>query len=306
MRKILALDGGGVRGVIPATVLAWFEKQTGKPSYQTWDLIAGTSTGGILAAGLAHTLDGKTPTYSAEDLVGLYRDHSATIFHRPWYRELALLKVKYPATGIEDVLRKYYGDAMLSSALTNVLITAFDQKLWLPRMFKSYKAKGDPLQDAPLWYAARATSAAPTYFPSLDGLVDGGVLGATNPSMIAVTEARKLWPGEELFLLSIGTGKKDASIDTAKSQDWGELAYLSSLIDMLLDAPERTVEAMIEETLLPASRLRIQGTLAGSIPSHAMDDASTGNIQALTIFAGKMITDGLSALESAVTLCKAN
>lgn len=305
MRKILSIDGGGIRGVIPAVVLSWFEKQTGKPSCQTWDLIAGTSTGGILAAGLVHTKDGKTPTYSAEALLGLYRDQGATIFHRPWYEEMALLKVKFPADGIESVLKHYYGDVMLSTALTNVLITAFDQTKWEPRIFKSTDAKVDPAKDAPLWYASRATSAAPTYFPSLDGLVDGGVLGATNPSMIALTEARKLWPGEEYFLLSIGTGKKDASIDTAKSQEWGELAYLSSLIDMLLDAPERTVERMVEETLLPANRLRIQGTLVGSVPSHAMDDASAGNIQALAQFAGKMITDAGAALDNAVNICKA-
>lgn len=301
MKKILSIDGGGIRGVIPAVILAWFEQQTGKPISQCFDLIAGTSTGGILAAGLAHTTDGKTPTYSAEALLGLYRDHGAEIFHRTWYDEAALFKVKYSASGIEGVLKKYYGDAMLSSALTKILITAFDQVKWEPRLFKS--SKPDP--DVPLWYAARATSAAPTYFPNLDGLVDGGVLGATNPSMIALTEARTLWPGEELFLLSVGTGKKDASVNARKSQNWGEIDYLSSLIDILLDAPERTVERMIEEELLPESRLRLQGTFSGSIPSAAMDDASASNIAALAAFGSKIVSDAGASLANAVKICGA-
>jgi patatin-like phospholipase/acyl hydrolase len=296
MKMVLSVDGGGQRGIIPARVLTWLEDRTGKCCAHMFDLIAGTSTGGILAAGLAHSTNG-LPTYRAEQLLKLYIDDGPNIFHRAWYEELALLKVKYPAHQIEDVLKKYFGDAPLSSALTSVLITAFDQSRWEPRLFKSGLAKADKTADAPLWYAARATSAAPTYFPNIDGLVDGGMLGATNPSMLALTEARITWPGEDVFLLSIGTGHKDGSVNAAESANWGELEYLSSLISMFLDGPEKVVERSVQESLAAGRYLRIQGTFTGSTPSHAMDDASAANIQALIAFADKMIEDNKAALE---------
>ena len=304
MKTILSIDGGGIRGAIPAHILAWLEERIG-PCSKAFDLIVGTSTGGILACGLAHTTDGKTPTYSAKDLLGLYVDHGAEIFHREWYQELVLLKVKYGAAGIEGVLKKYYGDVKLSAALTSILVTAFDQVKWEPRFFKSRKAKTDPAEDAPLWYAARATSAAPTYFPNLDGLLDGGVLGATNPSMLALTEARIAWPGEDVFLLSIGTGHKDGSVEAKKSAEWGELAYLSSLIDILLDGPERTVEKNVLELLPTDNYFRIQGTLIGTdVPDHAMDNASPANLQALIRFADQMIAEHQAALDKAVQVLK--
>ncbi len=305
MKRVLSIDGGGIRGVVPACVLSWLEVKLSRPSAHTWDLIAGTSTGGILAAGLAHTTDGHTPTYSAESLLGLYVNQGATIFHREWYDELALLKVRYSATGIESVLQKYYGEAPLSSALVPILVTAFDQSLWQPRLFKSRKAKLDPAEDAKLWEVSRATSAAPTYFPNYHNLLDGGVIGATNPAMLSLTEASIMWPGEEVFLLSLGTGRKDSSIASAPSTSWGELAYLKSLVDMLLDGPERTVERSVSEILPPTHYVRIQGLLTVGGPSPHMDDASDHNIHALIDFANKVIEDNRTALDWVVRVCGA-
>jgi len=304
VKKVLSIDGGGIRGIAPARILSWLESKTGRPSAQTWDLIVGTSTGGILACGLVHTTDGKTPTYSAAQLLGLYVDHGAEIFHREWYQELALLKVRYGAAGIEGVLKKYYGDTKLSASLTDILVTAFDQSRWEPRFFKSRKARASASDDTPLWYAARATSAAPTYFPNIDGLVDGGVMGATNPSMVALVEARATWPGEDLFLLSIGTGHKDGAVSSSGSSGWGELAYLRSLVDMLLDGPEKVVEREVADSLPPDRYVRIQGTLSGNTPSSAMDDASAGNIQALIAFADQIIAQNQDALQRVVELAK--
>ncbi len=289
MKRILSIDGGGIRGAIPARILAKLEPQIG-PCSKAFDLICGTSTGGILAAGLAHTRDGKTPTYSAAQLLDLYVNDGPNIFARSWYEPAALLKVKFPAFQIESVLQKYYGDVKLSTALTDVLIASFDQGKWAPRFFKSRQAKLDAKLDVPLWYAARATSAAPTYFPNIDDLVDGGVLGATNPSMLALTEARITWPGEDVFLLSIGTGTKDSTVSAAHSLEWGELSYLQSIVAMLLDGPEKTVERMVAESLPEGRYVRLQGQFVGPVPSADLDQAAPANIQHLIQFADQIIS----------------
>src|SRR5579864_2041610 len=104
MRIVLSIDGGGYRGVVPLVVLAWLEDKVG-PVSKWASLVAGTSTGGIVACGLTHTTDGKTPTYSAQSLLSLYKDEGETIFPHHWDDDLVnKLKVKYPASGIESVL----------------------------------------------------------------------------------------------------------------------------------------------------------------------------------------------------------
>ena len=128
--RILSLDGGGIRGVIPATVLAAMERELGQPIASSFDMIAGTSTGGILA--LALTIPGADgrPRYSPADIVKMYVDEGPSIFHASPWEKLARLGnlngPKYGCSGIEGVLKQYFGDARLKDALTDVLITAYE------------------------------------------------------------------------------------------------------------------------------------------------------------------------------------
>ncbi|MEO1088356.1 MAG: patatin-like phospholipase family protein, partial [Acidobacteriota bacterium] len=86
-RKILAIDGGGIRGLIPALVLEAMEEKTGRPVSEIFDLVAGTSTGGILALGLVRPGDGGGPAYSAADLAELYERRGGQIFTSSgWHR----------------------------------------------------------------------------------------------------------------------------------------------------------------------------------------------------------------------------
>src|SRR5215211_3541103 len=130
MMKLLAIDGGGIRGIIPAMVLSEIEKRTGKPISGLFDLIAGTSTGGILALGLAKPGDDGKPQYTAEKLINLYETEGGRIFSRPiWHRLHAvgnLAEEKYPSKGIEEVSREYLGNARRAEALTEVLVTAYE------------------------------------------------------------------------------------------------------------------------------------------------------------------------------------
>jgi Patatin len=168
MTSVLSIDGGEIRGLIPALVTAEIEKQSRGPGAELFDLIAGTPTGGILALGLTIPAndsleDGdSSPRYSARELADLYREHGDEIFHRSLLRRFRSLgraaDKKYSAEGLESVLREYFGDVPLGSALSDVLISSYDLQSREPFFFKSWR---DSNEAVPMRRAARATSAAP-------------------------------------------------------------------------------------------------------------------------------------------------
>ncbi len=194
--KVLSIDGGGIRGIIPAVVLAAIEQRMERPACEIFDLIAGTSTGGIIALGVTAPTEGtQQPRWSAEQLAGMYESEGPKIFHRSLMRTIetvdGLLVEKYSASGLEKALEYYMGDAKLSQALTDVLIPSYDIHAHAPFFFKSFTPRARPsagagasaagdsphaaashtvalLPDYPMTLVARATSAAPTYFEPED------------------------------------------------------------------------------------------------------------------------------------------
>ena len=219
--SILSIDGGGIRGIIPCMVLTEIERRSGKPIAELFDLIAGTSTGGILAGGLTITdADGK-PKNPAKKLLELYTgDKGKEIFKSPPIGKLNYVKLLwkslFPSKNIEQVLEAEFGDAWLSDTYkhTNLLITSYNTQEMTPFYFRSSEVRNAPkegreraVEDFLIRDIARATSAAPTYFPpkwlAYSGafrekklkdlaLIDGGVF-ANNPSVLAYVEAVEMW-----------------------------------------------------------------------------------------------------------------
>ena len=287
--RILSIDGGGIRGIIPATVLAEVERRTGRPIAALFDLIAGTSTGGIIALALTAPGPGGDPRLSAADVVGLYLEEGPRIFSRSVLRTVlsvdGLLDERYSDAGLEAALRRYLSDAMLADAITPVLVTAYALEERRPFFFKSRRAEARPARDYPMRVVARATSAAPTYFepeavPSdrggTVGLVDGGVC-VVNPAMSAYAEVRR--DGAQISLVaSLGTGQQTRPIPTARARRWGELAWARPLIDVVFDGMSDVVDYQLSQ-LLPAERyFRLQVELAAR---DELDDASPSNLRAL-------------------------
>ena len=219
MVTILSVDGGGIRGIIPATVLSEVERRTGRPIAALFDLVAGTSTGGILAAMLTVPDGLGQPRYTAQEALAAYLEHGGAIFRRNPLRQAAtlggLIRPTYSPRALERMLDRYLGQARLHATLTEILVTAYDMDSATPWFFKTSFARQHrgPLDDPLLSQVVRATTAAPTYFPplALEGrcLVDGGVF-ASNPALCAYAEARNMYPGERDFLLlSLGTGLQE-------------------------------------------------------------------------------------------------
>jgi len=162
MKYVLSLDGRGIWGLIPALVLAEIEKTTNQKIADLFDLIAGTSTGGILALGLCKDDGSRTPEYTAKDISKIYQEHGHIIFSRSLQHRMlsvdGLSNKKYTEKGITSILDKYFGHEPLGAALKHVLITSYDIQNREPFFFKSWR---DNFQSVEMRQVARATSAAP-------------------------------------------------------------------------------------------------------------------------------------------------
>jgi patatin-like phospholipase/acyl hydrolase len=305
-RYILSIDGGGVRGLIPAKVLAFLEQTTGAPTAKLFDLIAGTSTGGILALGLAKP-DGDSgqPQYSAEQMVRFYADEGPRIFRPTTWSRLArgVIEELYPAAALEEVLLRHFGEALVVHALTDVMLTSYDIELRKPFFFKSWdREPGDQTAAFRMRDAARGTSAAPTYFePALVGLegrpdphalIDGGVV-ANSPALCAFAEANLRWRGDDFVLIALGTGKLTRVFRYGEAKGWGKLQWATRIIDVVFDGVDKVVDYQMRALLPPANGRaryhRFQCDL--NLAYDDLDRADADNIRQLHLQADGLIDD---------------
>src|SRR5829696_7387472 len=314
MQKVLSIDGGGIRGIIPAMVLAEIERRTGRRIAEMFDLVAGTSTGGILALGLTKPGQDSEPEYSAKKLIELYETEGGKIFSIPvWHRihsGWGLAEEKYPSTGIDEVALEYFGDVRLAQALKEVLIPAYEIEKRGPWFFKRWEALDSKKGFNPFMReVARATSAAPTYFEPIQlkvgslgnrAFIDGGV-HSNNPAMCAYVEARKIHPEEKEFLVvSLGTGELTRSLPYDEVKGWGLALWAQPILNVVFDGVADTVDYQLRE-LLPTDGddrryYRFQTQL--DIGKDDMDDASRTNIAALKVKAREIIGNNEVALDA--------
>ncbi len=239
---ILSLDGGGIRGVLTAALLERLEQ--GYPGFlEEVDLIAGTSTGGILALGLA---SGMTPTQARE----LYERLGSHVFKDSFWDNLKDLGqargAQYSNKYLKEELTKEFGSMKLADLQKRVIISSFDLdneatgfgkvRSWKPKYFHNYPGDDSDGYERVVDVALR-TSAAPTYFPVYQGYVDGGVI-SNNPSMCALAQALEPRTGKQklsdIRLLSIGTGYNPKYV-TAQDNDWGFVQWAPHIISLMME-----------------------------------------------------------------------
>ena len=317
-RYILTVDGGGIRGLMPALILRSLEQRIAaicaargtvvKPLYQYFDLMGGTSTGGIIVAGLS--APGGKPGEAActpADLVSIYADQGREIFPDLWFKTLrGLFGPVYSPEPLQRILRERLGEARLSAALTDVVLCAYDTVARRARFMAGGPGyRTDPTEaDYRTRDAARGTSAAPTYFPPAHieelapvqtkrTLIDGGVF-ANDPSLATYIEAMKLgWRGARIEMLSLGTGSQNRPYRYHLIDGWGAISWLlyggdHPLISILMQGASSTTAYQMDNLLNqgPEDRCytRIDGALDGV--SDALDDASPANIAAIERLVG--------------------
>jgi patatin-like phospholipase/acyl hydrolase len=287
--RVLAIDGGGIRGLIPALVLAEIERRTGRRIAALADLIAGTSTGGILACALA-----KPDPLPAGDIAGLYEQEGPRIFDRSLVKIVTsadgYLDERYSSDGLVATLEKYLGGARMADATVPILLTAYDLQSRQAVVLRSGDAGDVTMVDA-----AHASSAAPTYFePVRIGamtLVDGGVY-ATNPALVAYAEVA----GEQIDVLaSFGTGEHTRPLPYDQVVGWGKLEWASPIIDVVFDGSADAVDEQLGR-LAGARYVRLQTRLDEA--SDDLDDASPENLAALRREAERLIAAHDAAIDA--------
>ncbi len=289
--KILAIDGGGIRGIVSAMILDELQRRLNRELHTVFDLIAGTSTGGIMTLGIGSRCNNGV-AYTPKDLINLYIENCPIIFEKSWLTpEKELFHPKYSAGNIETVLKKFFQDTQFASALTPLLISSYDLQLQQPFFFKSHRIAADPDENCPIATIARATSASPTYFSPLlftrgkqvYNLVDGGIF-VNNPSLIAYVEARHLYPDASRFtIVSIGSGSCLDPITFSESEGWGLLSWAKQIIPVFMDSA--SLEVDYELNFIPNSdyfRFQINFLQAHEATMDNASPQNIANLQAVT------------------------
>jgi hypothetical protein len=256
MRRILTIDGGGIKGVFPAAFLATIEEELGRPVAEHFDLIAGTSTGGIIALALGLGM-------AAREVLDLYLDTGHQIFpRRRLPRPLhGLLRARYSNAPLRQILQGAFGERRLGDSRARLVIPSMDlaaERVHVyrtshhPDFVRDYKMKAVEV--------ALATVAAPSYFPihlSEEGLpyVDGS-LWARNPLGMAVIEAIGVlgWPRDEIEVLSVGCTSQHLGLSWQKRVSMGSGYWAARIADVFMKA-QSSAAIVTANALLGANRV---------------------------------------------------
>jgi len=288
--RILTIDGGGIRGIIPAIWLCELQKKLSRPLAKYFHLMAGTSTGSILACGIAKGID-------LETIVGMYTERGREIFPSPksrlWSRATSYGSPKYKGIGLTKVLKDVFRTSQFGTFKKPiVMVTAYDTLGREGFVFKSHNEKYKELK---VWDLCRASCSAPTYFPAhvikINGVeipfIDGGVV-ANNPTACALAEAVRLNNPKvtndpcdlnDMLVLSLGTGELIRPISIEEAQKWGRLQWAVPIVDVLFDGNSDATHYIARQLLQPEHYFRMQVKLTSAYDE--MDNADATNLNAL-------------------------
>tara|TARA_R110002073_G_scaffold108336_9_gene243689 strand:+ start:119362 stop:120426 length:1065 start_codon:yes stop_codon:yes gene_type:complete len=334
--RILSLDGGGMRGIIPATVLEYVEKKiiekTGNPDARLadyFDFVAGTSTGGILSAFYLTPAkvnnDGPSSRFKASEALEFYSKDGYKIFNESkkwsWFGLRQLFNAaKYSPKELERILQEQFNNLKLSDLLKPCIITTYDMSSKSSFFFSSR----EPVAKQREFYVKdvlRSTSAAPTYFPpafihnlkTLDKTmvnIDGGVF-ANNPALCAYSECRNTkfkqveFPGaSDMLIVSIGTGGGQFKLpNVPESNKWGILKWATCIPDIMMDGSVDTVSYQMKNIFDTVRENGMLNYKRIDVPkdkrsySSDMADASPKNVAALKAAGEEALKDALKDKE---------
>ena len=309
--RILSIDGGGIRGILPGVIMMRLEEKLQKESGDNnariadyFDLLAGTSTGGILSLSYLIPDKNKRPLLTAEESVNLYLDRGDEIFDVSLWQKAksigGLADEKYSEEELEEALNDTFQDYWLNDLIKPCIISSYDVRNGKPHFFKQHKSN-NKIYNFKVKDVARATSAAPTYFEAARvkneigtpfPLIDGGVF-ANNPSMVAYSEARTMKfknkvnhpKAKDMMIVSVGTGSKSKSYEYKKVKDWGQIGWIKPIIEIMMSGSSSTTDYhlnQIFDTLSQSDKESYYRLEPNVITADAaMDNATVDNLKKL-------------------------
>ncbi|KAK6781536.1 hypothetical protein RDI58_019332 [Solanum bulbocastanum] len=328
MVTVLSIDGGGIRGIIPATILEFLEGQLQEVDNNAdarladyFDVIGGTSTGGLLTAMISAPNENNRPFAAAKDIVPFYFEHGPQIFNSSGQ----IFGPKYDGKYLMQVLQEKLGETRVHQALSEVVISSFDIKTNKPVIFTKSSLANTPELDAKMYDICYSTAAAPTYFAphyfatnTINGdkyefnLVDGAVATVADPALLSVSVATRLAREDPAFasirslnykkmlLLSLGTGTTsefDKTYTAEEAAKWGAVQWML-VIQKMTDAASSYMTDYYLSTAFQAldsqnNYLRVQeNALTGT--TTEMDDASEANMELLVQVGEKLLKKPVS------------
>jgi patatin-like phospholipase/acyl hydrolase len=312
--KILSIDGGGIRGIIPALILKALESKLKKKRHlaECFNVMSGTSTGGIIVLLLNTPGANNEPKFRAENIVNFYQNFGPKVFYQSAWRRIVTFNgwfgEKYSTENLEESLQEYFGDTRLRHSISSLIIPAYDISQDDIIFFKTEKAQLDLARDFYFKDIARATSAAPTYFypasikdinqqKSYD-LVDGGV-AINNPTISACVHAIKLFGKDNDFLvISLGTGTNYGAPQGKLSyggekeiKSGGKLDWAASIVPIMMYAANDAVDYQMNELFTSDGSVKKYFRFQPILSSEhvEMDNTDPDNIKALEAYAEDII-----------------
>lgn len=300
--RILSLDGGGIRGLMTAVWLKQLEQKLGGPLTEHFDLVAGTSTGALLACAVSSGM-------SADRILQVYVERGREVFPsraaQLWSRATRLFSdgvsaPKYDGVGLRQELVGVFGNATFGTLrIDPTLITSYDTQRRESIVFKTLHERHRSLRIVDI---CMASAAAPAYFPAhvveIEGrtspLIDGGVV-ANNPTACAIAEAAAVHKDDEKFSLkklivaSFGTGEATRPITAAEAKEWGAVEWALPIVDVLFDGSADSVDYIARHILSDGNYFRFQTRLEDAYDD--MDNADRTNLAALQ----RIATDYISS-----------
>jgi hypothetical protein len=261
----IAIDGGGIRGVIVTKALSLLESQLGKPVHEIFRLAAGTSTGSIISAGIGSGL-------TAAQMHQLYITLGETIFKKTWRTFFwPLTRYRFPHAPLAKTLRDHMGDKKMgdfwsANPATDVVITTFDLLANKTCFIKPWKRE---YKYWPVIRAVLASSSIPTYFPVVAGrYVDGGVGSYANPCYLAAYEARFClkWNPLETTLISLGTGRDLKTVKAGQPERFMAWEWLIPTLDAFLTSADDQQVHLVDTFFQDLDFRRFQVDLQEAFP----------------------------------------
>ena len=269
-KRILSLDGGGVRGLASVVFLKELEKESGKKIFDIFDFFIGVSAGGLNAL---HLTVNKMSAIELEDFWS--QENLSMSMSRSFWSQAVFLnnKPKYSNESRTELFKNYFKKKLIASSEKPVVVLAYDVEKRKPRLISSYDNSNISAVSA-----VNASSAAPLYYPTVqieDGswLIDGGVV-ANNPSLIGYNEARKYFNTSKIKVFSVGTGIDRKSLDGKSSSEWGPIGWLrNDILGVLLES-QFDHEMLFD--LIGENYIRINSSI--SDVNSELDDYSDENL----------------------------